>query len=125
MPDLHALCALFDYKLVYDPAPFGRVDALGLRGPGVFAQLCAGRVIAASSLDWDAVYSISHEVAHGLLWDQPNWTEQDVFCEQARVLSRWVRELMEAENSGNLVPGADPRPFPSYQPRGSHSTRGE
>lgn len=92
--DLDRLCRLYGYRLVVDPDPQARPDALGDTSQDRIgkAQLCRNKQIAIQSVDQkSAVYCVSHELAHGRIGF---CDEKDVLAEQAYILAAWVAQLL-------------------------------
>lgn len=83
----------YNYQLVIDPHPQGRADAVGNtdqdRGP-FSAQLCRNKTVAVTEDCPEAVYNVTHELAHG----RTAGDEKDVLLEQATLLSRYVQLLL-------------------------------
>ena len=93
---LRELCKIYGFKLVEDPAPHERTDALGMQGLQCEAQLCEGKVIAVGPEMYRnaMAYQVSHELAHGIVGF---CDEKDVLLEQASILSRWLDILTKEE----------------------------
>lgn len=93
-PTLSDLVKAEGYELVIDSNPQSREDALGNTGWQriASAQLCEGKVIAVTEELTNAAYCVSHEIAH----DKRGFNdEKEVLLEQADILGRWVRKLLD------------------------------
>jgi hypothetical protein len=89
---LRELCKVYGFELIEDPSYHAREDFLGTPGLQCDAQLCKNKIIAVppeAFTDFKnyMAYSISHELAHGLVGF---CDEKDVLLEQATILARWV-----------------------------------
>ncbi len=82
---VHLLFARYGFELVADRNFQHRDDAVGLRGASPYAQLLTdGRVAHSGSIEMAALYSILHELAHGL--EGPAADELHVFVRQEALL---------------------------------------
>jgi hypothetical protein len=97
---IEKLCRRDGFALIIDESPQQRPDIVGAAQPRVgCAQLCENRIIAVQAINPDAIYCISHEIAHGKTGVFND--EKTVLLEQASILADWVRQMLkELERRG-------------------------